>query len=52
MDLNHLYHRHGVALLLAANARSGASRAEQRGLAAGYAGKIGAILRANAAAAP
>ena len=51
MDLNYLYHRHGVSLLMAAKARSDAARNAHRKLAAGYADKIGTAVRANALAA-
>lgn len=51
MDLNYLYHRRGVALLMADNATCDSSRAAHRGLAAGYAAKISATRRPFRAAA-
>jgi len=40
MDLNHLYHRHQIALHLAATARSEPARAAHSALAEGYAAQI------------
>jgi hypothetical protein len=40
MDLNHLYHRRGVSLLMAANAACEPSRDAHRALALGYARRI------------
>ena len=40
MDFNYLYHRHQVALFMAANAACGPSRLAHRGLADGYASRI------------
>ena len=51
MDLNYLYHRHGISLLMAARARCEAARNAHRQLAAGYADRIDAAIRANVAAA-
>ena len=51
MDLNYLYHRHGVSLMMVAQARCEAARDAHRQLAAGYPEKISAAIRANVAAA-
>ena len=51
MDLNYLYHRHGTSLMLAEQASCAQSRSSHRQLAAGYAARIGALLRANTEAA-
>ena len=40
MDLNTLYHRHGVALLMAARAACASSRKAHRAMAASYAARI------------
>jgi hypothetical protein len=40
MDLNYLYHRHGVSLIMSSNAACERSRAAHRGLVAGYARRI------------
>ena len=45
MDLNYLYHRHGVASLMADNAACDRSRATHRTFAAAYAGLIAEALR-------
>ena len=50
MDLNYLYHRHGVSLMMAARARCADARTAHGRLAAGYADKISATIRANGAA--
>ena len=46
MDLNDLYRRHQVSLLMADNAECEASRAAHSGLADGYATQIEAVKRA------
>ena len=45
MDFNYLYHRHGVASLMADNAACDRSRAMHRIFAAAYAGLIADELR-------
>jgi hypothetical protein len=45
MDLNYLYHRHGVSLLMAEHAASAQSRDAHRSLAQGYAARITDALR-------
>ena len=40
MDLNYLYHRHGISLLLADQASCAESRNAHLGLAAAYAARI------------
>ena len=47
MDLNHLYHRHGVSLIMAANAGCQRSGEAHRSLAAAYAVRIAAAIRSN-----
>ncbi|GAA4725128.1 hypothetical protein H9L13_00055 [Sphingomonas lutea] len=49
MDLNDLYHRRGVSLMLAARATGQAARDAHRRFAAGYADRIRAAIRTNAA---
>ena len=51
MDLNYLYRRHGISLLMADQAECAASRHAHLGLAAGYAAKISDAIRANEQAA-
>jgi len=51
MDLNYLYHRHGVSLMLASRAACTESRTAHSGLAAGYAARISDLSRANEQAA-
>ena len=51
MDLNYLYHRHGKSLLMAEQASCTQSREAHRELAAGYAARIDAAIRANEQAA-
>ena len=51
MDLNYLYHRHGISLMLAEQASCARSRDAHRALAAGYAARIDAIVQANEQAA-
>lgn len=51
VDLNYLYHRHGISLLLADQAQCAASRSAHLELAAGYAVKISDAIRANEQAA-
>jgi len=46
MDLNHLYYRHGVSLIMAANAACQRSGDAHRALATGYAARI-ATIRAD-----
>ena len=46
MDLNDLYHRHQVSLILADNAACEPSRAAHSGLAEGYASRIDAAKQA------
>lgn len=43
MDLNDLFHRHQVSLMMADNAACDASRAAHSGLAEGYASRIDAL---------
>jgi hypothetical protein len=50
LDLNYLYHRHGVSLLRAGAAACAASRAAHLGLAGRYAARIGQLRPALAAA--
>ena len=45
MDLNYLYHRHGVSLMMAANASCDRSRYAHRSMAAAYAERIAGALR-------
>lgn len=45
VDLNYLYHRHGVSLLMAANASCPRSGAVHRSLAAAYAARIAVAMR-------
>ncbi len=45
MDLNYLYHRHGVSLAMADRAACAPSRDAHRTLAAAYAGRIAAAIR-------
>jgi hypothetical protein len=45
MDLNYLYHRHGVSLLMAARASCDRSRDAHRSLAAAYAERIARVVR-------
>ena len=45
MDLNYLYHRHGVSLLMADQASCERSRIAHRELASAYAGQIAAAVR-------
>jgi len=47
MDLNYLYHRHGVSLIMAAHAECQNSRAVHQALAAAYASRISDTLRNN-----
>jgi hypothetical protein len=47
MDLNYLYHRHGVSLVMAARASCDRSRDAHRSLAAGYAERIAGLVRFN-----
>ncbi len=51
MDLNYLYHRHGISLMLAEQASCDRSRDAHRELAAGYATRINDAIRANEQAA-
>lgn len=51
MDLNYLYHRHGVSLLMADNAACQQSREAHLGLAAAYALLIADVIRQPAVAA-
>ena len=51
MDLSYLYHRHGISLLMAQQARCEESREAHREFAAGYAARINAILQHNIEAA-
>ena len=51
MDLNYLYHRHGVSLLMAERANCASSRSAHRTLAGAYAGRIAAALRQSHGAA-
>lgn len=45
MDLNYLYHRHGVSLLMAGNAACERSQAAHCALAGAYAGRIAEMVR-------
>jgi hypothetical protein len=45
MDLNYLYHRHGVSLIMAEHAGCDRSRYAHRSLAAGYAERIARLVR-------
>lgn len=45
MDLNYLYHRHGVSLWMMTNAACARSRDAHRSFAAAYANRIAAALR-------
>lgn len=47
MDLNYLYHRQGVSLIMAANASCESSRDAHRSLAAAYAERIARVVRLN-----
>jgi len=47
MDLNYLYHRHGVSLIMAANAACRRSGEVHRSLAAAYASRIASTIRGN-----
>jgi len=47
MDLDYLYHRHGVSLLMAENAACDRSRRVHRFLAKAYAGRIADAVRDN-----
>ena len=47
MDLNYLYHRHGVSLVMAARASCDRSREAHRSLAAAYAKRIAGAVRGN-----
>jgi hypothetical protein len=47
MDLNYLYHRHGVSLIMAAHASCESSRNAHRSLAAAYAARIAGAVRLN-----
>jgi hypothetical protein len=47
MDLNTLYHRHGVSYAMAEHAGSKRSRESHRALAKGFADRIERELRAN-----
>jgi hypothetical protein len=47
MDLNYLYHRHGVSLVMATEAACERSRKVHQRLAAAYANRIAKTLRAN-----
>ena len=51
MDLNYLYHRHGMSLMMAANAACENSRAAHQVLASAYASRISETLRTNRRAA-
>ena len=51
MDLNYLYHRHGVSLLMAARASCDRSRDAHRSLAAAYAERIAGAVRLSREAA-
>jgi hypothetical protein len=48
MDLNYLYHRRGIALLMSENAACEESRAAHLGLVAAYAAKIAEVRRSTA----
>jgi hypothetical protein len=45
MDLNYLYHRHGVSLLMAEHASCARSRKAHWSFAGAYAGRIADALR-------
>ena len=45
MDLNYLYHRHGVSLLMADHAACAVSRRAHRTMAGAYAGRIAEAMR-------
>lgn len=47
MDLNYLFHRHGVSLIMAARASCDRSRAAHLSLAAAYAERIAGAARFN-----
>ena len=47
MELNYLYHRHGVSLCLAASAACERSRDAHRIMAAAYANRIANVLRTS-----
>ena len=47
MDLNYLYHRHGVSLIMAACASCDRSRDAHRSLAAAYAKRIAGAVRSK-----
>lgn len=47
MDLTHLYHRHGVALIMAAHASCESSRAAHETMANAYASRISETIGAN-----
>jgi hypothetical protein len=47
MDLNYLYHRHGVSLMMAVHASCDRSRHAHRSLAAAYAERIAHAVRGN-----
>ena len=51
MDLNYLYHRHGVSLAMAERAACGASREAHLKLAHGYADRIARELSGNSSVA-
>ena len=51
MDLNYLYHRHGVSLLMAAKAACDKARNAHRALAGAYAQRIAETMRHGRAAA-
>jgi hypothetical protein len=48
MDLNYLYHRHGVALLMAEHAASEPVRTAHRAFVAAYAARIALASRTQA----
>jgi hypothetical protein len=45
MDLNYLYHRHGISLMMAERAACAQARAAHRGFATAYAGEIADRVR-------
>ena len=47
MDLNYLYHRHGISLMMAERAACSRSRVAHRSLAAAYAERIARAVRLN-----
>jgi hypothetical protein len=51
MDLNYLYHRHGVSLFMVDNAACERSRMAHRAFARAYAGRIADALRRYTASA-